>query len=81
MHFVGAISDKPNIEKYPNLSDKVIFYGRKNVEDGYEISRKCIAGLAILKPIGNYVKSYPTKVFMRIYMARLPDSNFKLQFI
>jgi len=79
MHFVGAISDKPDFEKYPNLSDKVIFYGRKNLEDGYEISRQCVAGLAILKPIGNYVKSYPTKVFE--YMAvGLPvvTSNFSL---
>jgi glycosyltransferase involved in cell wall biosynthesis len=79
MHFIGAISDSTNLEKFPNLSKKVIFYGRKNLEDGYEISRRCVAGLAILKPIGNYVKSYPTKVFE--YMAvGLPvvTSNFSL---
>ena len=79
MHFIGAISDSTNREMFPNLSKKVIFYGRKNLEDGYEISRRCVAGLAILKPIGNYVKSYPTKVFE--YMAvGLPvvTSNFSL---
>ena len=63
MHFVGGVSDYAEIEKYPDLKDKVVFYGRMDLLDGYEISKRCIAGLAVLKPIGNYVNSYPTKVF------------------
>ena len=79
MHFVGRLFDEVDWVKYASIKDKVIFYGRKSLDEGYAISSQCIAGLAVLKPIGNYVGSYPTKVFE--YMAiGLPTitSNFAL---
>ncbi|MDA7794268.1 glycosyltransferase [Flavobacteriales bacterium] len=79
MHFVGRLFDEVDWVKYASIKDKVIFYGRKSLDEGYAISTQCIAGLAVLKPIGNYVWSYPTKVFE--YMAiGLPTitSNFAL---
>jgi len=79
MHFVGRLFDEVDWVKYASIKDKVIFYGRKSLDEGYAISTQCIAGLAVLKPIGNYVGSYPTKVFE--YMAiGLPTitSNFAL---
>lgn len=79
MHFVGRLFDEVDWVKYASIKDNVIFYGRKSLDEGYAISTQCIAGLAVLKPIGNYVGSYPTKVFE--YMAiGLPTitSNFAL---
>ena len=67
MHFVGRVFDKVDWNKHSKIRDKVIFYGRKSLDEGYAISSQCVAGLAVLKPIGNYVGSYPTKVFE--YMA------------
>lgn len=79
VHFVGGVSDEEEIKKYPNLKNKVIFYGRMDLLEGYTISKQCIAGLAILKPIGNYMTSYPTKVFEYMSIG-LPiiTSNFEL---
>lgn len=79
MHFIGRVFDEIDWVKYPEIKEKIIFHGRKSLDDGYAISTQCIAGLAVLKPIGNYVGSYPTKVFE--YMAiGLPTitSNFAL---
>ncbi|PFI43442.1 hypothetical protein COK06_00025 [Bacillus cereus] len=62
-----------------NIKENVSFLGRLNAEDAYKIVRQSQIGLAILHPIGNYLESYPTKVFE--YMAlRTPyiTSNFAL---
>jgi glycosyltransferase involved in cell wall biosynthesis len=42
-------------------------YGRLPAKDGWPIIAQCDVGIALLKPIGNYVGSYPTKMFE--YMA------------
>ena len=79
MHFIGRVLDEIDWTKYNTIKEKIVFYGRMNLDEGYVISSKCIAGLAVLKPIGNYIGSYPTKVFE--YMAiGLPiiTSNFAL---
>lgn len=79
MHFIGRVFDEIDWVKYFKIKDKIVFYGRKSLDEGYAISTQCVAGLAVLKPIGNYIGSYPTKVFE--YMAiGLPTitSNFAL---
>ncbi|MCP5109171.1 MAG: glycosyltransferase family 4 protein [bacterium] len=72
MHFVGHI-DNPlkkeleNLDYFEDIKKNIIFYGRKNLEEGYEVSKKCLIGISVLKPIGNFLHSYSTKVFE--YMA------------
>lgn len=65
--------------EFQEVSNFVTFYGYMDVKSGFEISKRCKVGISILKPIGNYVESYSTKIFE--YMAvGLPviTSNFKL---
>ena len=50
------------MDRFHDLKDKVVFYGRMDLLDGYEILRN-VCGLAILKPIGNYMNSTQQKSF------------------
>ena len=80
MHYVGAISPN-NLLKLDlkKIESNIKFYGRMDLIEGYALSKKCKVGLAVLKPIANYVESYPTKIFE--YMSiKLPviTSNFPL---
>lgn len=62
------VSDAINtLDFYPEIASQVTFYGRKNLEDGYEIAKKCGIGLCIIHPMSNSIESYPTKLFE--YMA------------
>lgn len=80
MHMVGPMTQKTQSEiNTESISDRVRFYGRMDSRIGFELSRKCIAGISILKPIKNFIGSYSTKIFE--YMAiGLPviTSNFPL---
>ncbi len=80
MHYIGPIS-KEKIVALPlgEIKESIKFYGRMDSKEGFEISKKCVVGLSVLKPIKNYVGSYSTKIFE--YMAiGLPviTSNFPL---
>lgn len=80
MHYIGPISEE-KIAELPlgEIRESIKFYGRMDSKEGFEISKKCVAGLSVLKPIKNYVGSYSTKIFE--YMAiGLPviTSNFPL---
>ncbi|TDQ38678.1 glycosyltransferase family 4 protein [Aureibacillus halotolerans] len=81
---IGAMSSadetrlRDKVQQY-GLQDLVVFHGRMKAKDAYRIVAKAFAGLAVLEPIGNYVNSYPTKMFE--YMAlQVPviTSNFPL---
>jgi len=64
---------------YQAVKDKVAFYGYTPLTEGYRMAQRCKVGLAILRPIENYKRSYSTKNFE--YMAvGLPTitSNFEL---
>jgi glycosyltransferase involved in cell wall biosynthesis len=62
-----------------NELHNVFFHGYMPAHEGWPIIAQCDIGLAILHPIANYVKSYPTKVFEYMAMG-LPviASNFPL---
>jgi len=80
MHYIGNTYD--NILETIDIKDieqNIKFYGSKPLYEGMKISKNCIVGLSILKPIENYKNSYSTKIFE--YMAiGLPviTSDFKL---
>ncbi len=84
MHFVGDIDEAlkkelENLDYYDQIKKNVIFHGRMNLDDGYELAKDCLIGISVLKPIENYLESYSTKVFE--YMAvSMPviTSNFEL---
>lgn len=62
LHLFGRISDTP----FPP-QDRVILYGHVAQEIAFPLMSRCVAGLALLKPVGDYRDSYPTKLFE--YMA------------
>jgi len=80
MHYIGPISDeKLSTLELSEIEESIKFYGRMDSREGFEISKKCVVGLSVLKPIKNYISSYSTKIFE--YMATaLPviTSNFPL---
>ncbi len=65
--------------EYIEVKDCVNFYGRIPIYDAMEFSKNAKVGLSILKPIGNFVTSYSTKIFEYMSVG-LPviTSNFKL---
>lgn len=80
MHYVGNTYNNVLEEiDMTTIQNNIKFYGPMPLFEGLEISKKAKVGLSILKPIGNYTRSYSTKVFE--YMAiGLPviTSNFEL---
>ena len=80
MHYIGNAYDNvlESIDM-ESIQDNIKFYGPMPLFEGLELSKEAKVGLSILKPIGNYISSYSTKVFE--YMAvGLPviTSNFEL---
>lgn len=83
-HCVGSISTgdenkiSDKLTKY-GLEECVTFYGRLELVKGYQYSKECRVGVAILAPSENYKESYSTKMFE--YMAAgMPviTSNFPI---
>lgn len=80
MHFIGRMPNESQIqEQLKGIENNIKFYGRMDSKKGFEISKKCVVGLSVLKPIKNYVGSYSTKIFEYMAIA-LPviTSNFQL---
>lgn len=84
LHLVGPVHDSVKEELYKRINNehllkRIIFYGRKSIFEGYEISKQCRFGFALIHPIANYISSYPTKIF-EYSACNLPFfvSNFEL---
>lgn len=52
---------------YAEVKDNLIFYGYTPAIEAYQKGTQCLAGIALLKPLGDFEGSYPTKIFE--YMA------------
>ncbi len=55
------------VPAYAEVRDHMVFYGQTDPKIAYTGTTRYIAGLALLKPVGDYPGSYPTKLFE--YMA------------
>lgn len=71
LHIVGrcavSASELQVLPGYLNLSHNLIFYGHTDLKIAYAQADRYVAGLALLKLVGDYPGSYPTKLFE--YMA------------
>ncbi|GAB3987144.1 glycosyltransferase family 4 protein [Spirosoma daeguense] len=59
--------DLEAIPEYTTVRDNFHFYGYSDQRRALPLAKGATAGLALLKPIGDYPESYPTKLFE--YMA------------
>lgn len=63
----GLMEKIENLECYPRVVNHIEWKGRMDVVEGYELSKKCKVGIALLLPQLNYTRALPTKLFE--YMA------------
>jgi glycosyltransferase involved in cell wall biosynthesis len=56
-----------NSAAYQFVKDSLIFYSYQPQEEAFKYTNDALAGIALLKPVGDYADSYPTKLFD--YMA------------
>ena len=76
LHTMAEVQTLPG---YAALQENLIFHGPVPAREAYATGRSCRAGLALLRPVGDFEGSYPSKIFE--YMALgLPviTSNFPL---
>jgi glycosyltransferase involved in cell wall biosynthesis len=52
---------------FATVREQLIFYGYTDQQQVFPLIRRATAGIALLKPVGDYPDSYPTKLFE--YMA------------
>ena len=83
VHLFGKIRlDQKELESiagYSQVAQHLTFYGYTDYKVVFANTSHALAGIALLKPVGDYVESYPTKLFE--YMGlKLPviTSNFPL---
>lgn len=71
MHLFGRRTfDDAALERLPDFNSvrsNIRFYGYADQRDAFPLARYATAGLALLKPVGDYPESYTTKLFE--YMA------------
>jgi glycosyltransferase involved in cell wall biosynthesis len=83
VHLFGKITlDKKELESltgYHRIANHLTFHGYTDLQIVIKNAHQALAGIALLKPVGDYIESYPTKLFE--YMGlNLPviTSNFPL---
>lgn len=71
LHLFGrCMIEQAVLERLPGYKQakaNLVFYGHVDQQTAYPIMRQCVAGLALLKSVGDYPHSYPSKLFE--YMA------------
>lgn len=66
LHLFGRIANDC-LDLLATQRDRVVIHGHVDQADAFPVMAQCLAGLALLKPVGDYPDSYPTKLFE--YMA------------
>lgn len=61
------VEELRQIEGFNEVNDLLKFYGKTDPRQVFKHAHKAIAGIALLKPVGDFPESYPTKIFE--YMA------------
>ena len=59
--------DLMNISAFTQVRDQLHFYGYTDQRQAFPVAARATAGLALLRPVGDYPESYTTKLFE--YMA------------
>lgn len=71
LHLFGHLRiPRKIVEEHPDyraIKDRLIFHGYVPQEEAFGYVHEALAGIALLKPVGDYADSYPTKLFD--YMA------------
>ncbi|OIN56509.1 glycosyltransferase [Arsenicibacter rosenii] len=71
LHLFGRLTvsqtQLETISGYYEVAEQLIFYGPTDHIRAFPVIASCCAGLAVLKPVGDYPLSYPCKLFE--YMA------------
>nr|WP_295929728.1 glycosyltransferase [uncultured Dyadobacter sp.] len=75
MHLFGPLRLNANqlaaLPGYQDVSANLTFYGYTDQQFAFRVAGRALAAIALLKPVADYIESYPTKLFE--YMAlRLP---------
>jgi glycosyltransferase involved in cell wall biosynthesis len=70
VHLFGApgfdLQSWAEVEALPGFAavrEHLIFYGPRPAAETFAVAHQCRAGLALLRPVGDYPQSYPTKLF------------------
>ncbi len=86
VHLFGALGfdvfDRAALERIPGFGvakHHLIFHGFADARRAFPVAARCLAGLALPKPVGDFPGSYPTKLFEYLALG-LPAiaSNFPL---
>lgn len=71
LHLFGRCAFDPAalraLPSYRHVRDNLTFYGHTDLKIAYADPKRYVAGLALLRPVGDYPDSFPTKLFE--YMA------------
>lgn len=55
--------DVYRLDGFEEVRENLIFYGQVSAPDAYAVGKACLAGIALLRPVGDFPDSYPGKIF------------------
>lgn len=62
-----AMTEVQALPGFAEVQENLIFHGPVPAREAYATGKRCLAGLALLRPVGDFAHSYPSKIFE--YMA------------